>query len=289
MPQFYVLCSFWAHAQGNCMAVSPPLPATPFLPCSPQASSSARLKFLFSAIFSNYFHHFHDFCSFVWWKRILDWSSVSHFLRFFVFWLHILANSRYPTNSCSMNELQIKDVSWKYCGSELSKVILKLLQKGTRAIPSRSEILLGNDLLEQSGFQNPNSGKAVLTVRGCQQHISTYETTHTGQQVNTSGTRTPLSRAQQPQSPPRLGPHSTIQLVRLCANWPHPQWHNWRGHPLAHEKQTQAVSHHLCSVCSRWHGTPRWWCSVFFVGVLEPKITNNDESVFSLYINSCLW
>lgn len=37
-----------------------------------------------------------------------------------------------------MNELGIKDVSWKHCGSELSKVILKILQKVNRDILSRS-------------------------------------------------------------------------------------------------------------------------------------------------------
>lgn len=77
---------------------------------------------------------------------ILD-RSPSSFATSSVSWLYILANSRYPTNVCSMNELQVKGVSWKYCDSKLAKVILKLLQKGTRAIPSGNAILLGKDLL----------------------------------------------------------------------------------------------------------------------------------------------
>lgn len=97
-------------------------------------------------------HHVHGFCSFVLVKLDLGLILCISFSTSCVFWLYILANSRYPTNACSMNELRINDVSWKYCGSELSKVILKLLQKGTRAIPSRSEILLRNDLLNSQAF-----------------------------------------------------------------------------------------------------------------------------------------
>lgn len=163
-----VLCSLFLlgtcpRELHGCESPSPRHPLSSLLPagliiCKTQVSLQCHFLQLFSSL---------PWCLFFRLvKTDLGLILCISFSASFVFWLHILANSRYPTNACSMNELRIKDVSWKYCGSELSKVILKLLQKGTRAIPSRSEILLGKDLLEQSGIPESQFWKSRFNCEG---------------------------------------------------------------------------------------------------------------------------